>query len=148
MASSPWSMKAASAFPTTGGPVIRPAVFFVGLRDEQKIWGTRCASCRYVHIPPRNPARNAFIASPTGWKCPARGVVTTFTIARRQLASLKQCVPVIFGLILLDGAETSLLHCIGDIFSGSRSHRDAGQGKILGNPQGRIRDITCFVPCE
>ena len=72
----------------------------------------------------------------------------TFTIARRQLAALKQSVPVIFGLIRLDGANTSLLHYIGDVSPEAVQIGMRVKAKFSEIRRGEILDIACFVPCE
>jgi uncharacterized OB-fold protein len=122
--------------------------FFVGLRDEQKIWGTRCASCGVVRVPPRKACPVCFHSQSDWIEVSAEGMVKTFTIARRQLAALKQSVPVIFGLIRLDGADTSLLHCIGDVSPEAVQIGMRVKAKYSEIRRGEIRDIACFVPCE
>ena len=122
--------------------------FFVGLRDEQKIWGTRCLSCRTVRVPPRKSCPICFHSQSDWVEVSGEGVVKTFTIARRQLAALKQSVPVIFGLIRLDGADTSILHCIGDTSPEAVQIGMRVKAKFAETRRGEIRDIACFVPCE
>lgn len=76
------------------------------------------------------------------------GVLESFTIVRRQLASLPRKVPVVFGLIRLDGADTSVLHYIE-----VADHRKIKIGmrlkaKFCDERNGTILDIACFVPVE
>jgi len=122
--------------------------FFIGLRDERKIRGTRCASCAAVHVPPRKACPICFHSHSDWVEVSSEGVVTTFTIARRQLAALKRPVPVIFGLIRLDGADTSLLHCIGDVSPEAVSIGMRVRAKFSETRRGEIRDIACFIPCK
>ena len=122
--------------------------FFVGLRDERTIWGTRCASCGIVHVPPRKSCPICFHGYSDWVEVSDAGVVKTFTIARRQLASLKQSVPVIFGLIRLDGADTSLLHYIGGVSPEAVRIGMRVKAKFSETRKGEILDIACFMPCE
>jgi uncharacterized protein len=123
--------------------------FFVALRDEQKIWGNRCASCGIVRVPPRISCPICFHGSHSGWvEVSDEGVVKTFTIARRQLAALKQGVPVIFGLILLDGADTSLLHYIWEVSPEAVQIGMRVKAIFSETRKGDILDIAHFVPCE
>lgn len=122
--------------------------FFLGLRDECKIWGTRCASCGKVHVPPRKTCPICFKDSSDWVEVSTEGLVQTFTIARRQLAALKQSVPVIFGLIRLDGADTSLLHGIGDVSPETVRIGMRVKAKFSETRRGEIRDIACFIPCK
>lgn len=121
--------------------------FFVGLRDEQKIRGTRCEFCGIVHVPPRKACPKCFHSRSCWVDVSGEGVVKTFTVARRQLAALKQIVPVIFGLIRLDGADTSMLHLIGDVSPDAVRIGMRVKAKYSETRKGDIRDIACFVPC-
>jgi len=74
------------------------------------------------------------------------GVLESFTIVRRQLASLPRKVPVVFGLIKLDGADTSILHYVE-----APDHKKIKIGmrlkaKFCDERKGAIHDIACFVP--
>ncbi len=76
----------------------------------------------------------------------SEGVLESFTIVERQLASLPRKAPVLFGLIRLDGADTSILHYIEDA-----DHTDIKIGmrvaaKFNDERSGSIHDIACFRP--
>ncbi|MGD9975231.1 MAG: Zn-ribbon domain-containing OB-fold protein, partial [Desulfatirhabdiaceae bacterium] len=88
--------------------------FFGGLRDEKKIRGRRCLSCQKVFIPPRKTCPECFSPDMAWVDVSDEGTVQAFTVVRRQLAALKKPAPVIFGLIRLDGADTSMLHYLQD----------------------------------
>lgn len=122
--------------------------FFAGLRDERKIWGTRCASCSTTHVPPRKACPICFHSHSDWVEVSSQGVVMTFTVARRQLAAMKQSVPVIFGLIRLDGADTSILHYIGDVSPEAVQIGMRVKAKYSETRKGEIRDIAYFMPCE
>ena len=121
--------------------------FFIGLRDEQKIWGTRCVSCGTVRVPPRKACPICFHSRSDWIEVSGEGVVQTFTIARRQLPALKESAPVIFGLIRLDGAHTSLLHVIGGVSCEAVRIGMRVRAEFSETRKGEIRDIACFVPC-
>ena len=89
--------------------------FFAALRDEARLTATRCMDCGKVTVPPRKTCPQCFTQHTEWVVLPGTGTVTAFTVARRQLAALPKPVPVIFALIALDGADTALLHHIGDV---------------------------------
>ena len=72
------------------------------------------------------------------------GTVTAFTVARRQFASLSVKVPVIFGLVHLDGADTSLLHYIKGVKPEEVAIGMRVEAEYAGERTGTINDITCF----
>jgi uncharacterized protein len=89
--------------------------FLIALRDEQKIVGSRCRSCNRVFIPPRKSCPTCFKDEMEWTDVADEGTVQAFTVARRQLAALPGKVPVCFALIKLDGADTALLHYLGEV---------------------------------
>jgi uncharacterized protein len=122
------------------------ARFFISLRDEQKILGTRCGACQKVFVPPRKTCPQCFHETMSWEEVGPEGTLLTFTTARRQLAALPQTVPVMFGLIRLDGADTGLLHRLAevapeDLWTGMRLRPVFSETR-----SGNIMDITCFVP--
>ena len=75
-----------------------------------------------------------------------QGVLQSYTVARRQLASLPEKAPVIFGLIRLDGADTSLLHCLDEVDPGQVRIGMRLEAVFADERKGGIRDIAYFRP--
>lgn len=120
--------------------------FFMALRDEKKIMGRRCAKCTKTFVPPRKICPVCFDGDMEWVEVSAQGVLESFTIVRRQLASLTRKVPVIFGLVRLDGADTSVLHYVE---AGDHHEIKIGmrlKAKFCEERNGSINDIACFVP--
>lgn len=122
--------------------------FFMSIRDEKKIMGRRCIKCNKIYVPPRKVCPVCFQDGMEWVEVSPEGVLESFTIVRRQLASLPRKVPVVFGLIRLDGADTSVLHYIE-----VADHRKIKIGMRLkaefcDERNGTIHDISCFVPAE
>ena len=120
--------------------------FFTSLRDAKKILGTRCDQCGKVFVPPRKTCPLCFVEEVRWVELSARGTLESYTIARRQLTALKKPVPVIFGLILLDGADTSILHHIGEIDPGVVEIGIRVQAHFAAKRSGTIEDIDYFKP--
>jgi uncharacterized OB-fold protein len=120
--------------------------FFASLRDEQKILGTRCGACRKVFVPPRKTCPQCFAEAMSWEEVGPEGEVLTFTVARKQLAALPKKVPVVFGLIKLDAADTGLLHMLGDV---APEHLRVGmrvRAVFSETRAGNIMDIAYFAP--
>jgi uncharacterized OB-fold protein len=122
--------------------------FFRSLRDEKKIMGTKCAKCSRVYIPPRKVCPSCFSENPEWTEVSDQGVLQSFTIARRQLASLPEKVPVILGLIKLDGADTGLLHYLDEVDQKQLRIGMRVKAKFADNRSGGIRDIEYFRPAK
>jgi len=122
--------------------------FLVGLRDEQVIMGTKCGRCGKVYIPPRKACPVCF-GGETEWvKLSGEGTVVSFTVTRRQLASLPKKTPVIFALIKLDGADTAMLHYLGDVKPEDVKIGMRVKAKFAGERKARMQDIEHFAPVK
>ena len=120
--------------------------FFKGIRDEQKIFGTECKQCNKVFVPPRKSCPECFAEKTTWVEVGPGGELVAFTVARRQLAALPEKAPVIFGLIKLDGADTALLHRVGEVKPGRVQIGMRLAAKFSDNRKGGILDIDYFRP--
>ena len=89
--------------------------FFASLAEKKKILGTKCGKCGKVFVPPRKTCPQCY-QEKTAWvELPCEGELVTFTVARRKLAAMPKEPPLIYGLIRLDGADTALLHMLGEV---------------------------------
>ena len=120
--------------------------FFTSLRDAKKLLGTRCDQCGKVFAPPRKTCPLCFVEEMRWVELSGRGNLESYTIARRQLAALKKKAPVIFGLIRLDGADTSILHHIGEIDPGAVKIGLRVRAHFAAKRSGTIEDIDYFKP--
>lgn len=122
--------------------------FLVSLRDERKILGTRCVACEKTYLPPRKNCPSCFQTSMDWVELPAEGAVVTFTVARRQFASLPRKVPVVFALIKLDGADTAMLHYLGDVDPADVKIGMRVKAKFAAERKARMQDIDYFAPVK
>lgn len=88
--------------------------FFLGLRDDKKIYGTKCPSCGTVYVPPREVCGPCFAKMEEWVEVGPEGVIEMFTVVRRAYTnpSAGQLikVPCTDIYVKLDGADTSLMH--------------------------------------
>jgi uncharacterized OB-fold protein len=122
--------------------------FLRALRDEQTIRGLKCDSCGKVYVPPRKVCPRCFVDATEWVDLSGEGQLQTFTTVRRQRSSLSRPVPVIFGLVLLDGADTALLHHIEEVEPKDLRAGLRLKAHFAENRQGRITDITGFRPIQ
>jgi uncharacterized OB-fold protein len=122
------------------------SIFLTALRDEKRIMGLRCQKCSRVYIPPRKVCPICFTENSEWVPLSEKGVVRSFTVARKNLKALPKKPPVIFGLIQLDGADTAILHFIDGIEPERVVIGMRVEAQFAKNRNGTIRDIDYFKP--
>lgn len=122
--------------------------FYLALRDEKKITGTKCTACNKVFLPPRKVCPACFTENTQWVSISDEGTVIAFAVARRQFASIPQDrkVPVIWGLVKLDGADTAMLHYLDGIKPENLAIGMRVKAVFSGERKGTIRDISHFIP--
>ncbi len=122
--------------------------FLVKLRDEQKITGTKCSQCSKVYVPPRKTCPACFTENSEWVDLPDEGTLQSFTVMRTNRASLPndKKIPVIYGLIKIDGADTALLHFLDEVDPKKLSIGMRMKARFTETPAGTIRDILYFRP--
>ncbi len=124
------------------------ARFLRALGEEGRILGVRCTACGLVLVPPR-------IACPACWAdtgdwvpVASRGTLATFVVVNVPFYGQQIEIPYILGHVLLDGADTSIMHLvqeipIADVRMGLRVE---GVWKPMGEREGSLTDIRYFRP--
>ncbi len=120
--------------------------FFTAIRDEQKFVGVKCLKCGKVYLPPRKTCPTCFRENEEWVELSTEGEVVSFTVARRQFAAMPKKAPVIYGLIKLGGADTAMLHMLGEVEPSSVRIGMRVCAKFSENRSGSIMDIEYFKP--
>jgi uncharacterized OB-fold protein len=122
--------------------------FFISLRDDKKITATKCGSCGRVFLPPRKLCPACFTENTEWVEVSDEGTVVSFAVARRQLEAIpkNKKVPVIWGLIKLDGADTALLHYLEGVHPDKIKIGMRVKAVFAEARKGTIRDISHFKP--
>lgn len=81
--------------------------FFSALRDEDRILGARCPSCRRVYAPPRSLCERCFVELSELTEVGPGGTIRSFTIVYESFAGLPP-PPYAIAYVQLDGADTAL----------------------------------------
>jgi len=122
--------------------------FLLGLRDEKKILGTKCPQCGRVYTPPRKSCPACFVENSQWVTVSPEGVLVSYTVARRQLASIPEDkkVPVIYGLIRPDGSDTAMIHFIEGVEPENVSIGMRVRAEFDDVDTVSVRAIRCFKP--
>lgn len=88
--------------------------FMSALRDEARLFGTRCSNCERVLVPPR-PVCGICSARTDEWvEVGPTGTVTGFTVVEipfiDPMTGVQRPVPYGFAFVRLTGADTNLYH--------------------------------------
>jgi uncharacterized OB-fold protein len=126
--------------------------FFNELKDNKRIMGVRCPSCRRVLVPPRGFCERCFVPVDEWVEVQDSGTLSTFTIVYAQFTSLPP-PPYCVGLVKLDGADTALMHYVGGVdlqdLEAAKKALSVGmrlQAVWRDEREGKISDIEYFGP--
>lgn len=124
--------------------------FYITLRDEKRITATKCSKCNKVFLPPRKACPSCFTENTQWVDLSDEGTLLSFTVARRPFAAIPRDkkVPVIWGLIRLDGADTAMLHYLDDVQPENISIGMRVKAVFADQRKGTIRDISHFQPVK
>ena len=125
----------------------RISKFFLELMNNGKIFGTKCPKCHVTYCPPSSDCPKCWVTN--DWvEVSKQGTLLAYTVIGIPALWLKVKAPYPMGLIKLDGADTGLLHFIGEaeldeIKVGMRLEAVLKKKEDRG---GYITDITHFRP--
>jgi uncharacterized OB-fold protein len=133
-------------FSYSAGPI--RSKFLLFLRDQQRIMGTKCPVCRKVYVPARSVCAACYQDLEEWVEVSTRGVLETYTIVHKADLAFPSGTPVALGVIKLDGADTGIVHRLGEV--DFDQIRIGMRVKAVFNKErkGDIRDIGYFKPVE
>ena len=131
-------------YSNSAGPI--RSRFLLYLRDHQKILGTRCPTCSRVFIPAKSTCPKCFENIQEWVEVSHEGSLETYTIVYKSEPFQIAATPFAIGIIKLDGADTGMVHRLGEI--DFRKIRIGMRVKAVFNEErkGDIRDIKYFRP--
>ena len=131
-------------YTTYAGPI--RSKFLTELRDNKKIMGTRCPTCNQVYVP----------AKPNCVKCQTtldewvnvsdKGTLVTYAVVRSPDPLYPKEAPFAYGIIQLDGADTGLVHFLGETDLDNIKTGMRVQAVFKEERTGSILDIDYFKP--
>ena len=120
--------------------------FFAELRDRGRIMGTRCPTCDLVYVPPRMNCKECFSELDEWVEVGENGMVVTYAIVHEPGIRQPMEPPYVLGIIRLDGANTGLVHCLGEVDPDKVRIGMRVQAVLKEEREGNIRDIKYFKP--
>ena len=122
--------------------------FFTTLRDENRILGIRCARCQKVYWPPRGTCGRCFfqLSESDLTEIGPNGTLETFTRIAYSEPVHPGRSPLIYGIVILDGADTGMTHLIDGVPFESLYIGMRMQPVFSKERKGDILDIDYFKP--
>lgn len=120
--------------------------FLIELRDHKKFFGTKCSKCNMVYIPPRRDCGRCFSQNLEWVGVSAQGALITYTIVHYENPAMPIKPPFAYGIILLDGASTGLVHFLGEVDFEKIKTGMRVEAVFKDERVGDIMDISYFRP--
>ena len=76
----------------------------------------------------------------------SKGSIVTFTVVYKAMSHLPKGTPLAYGIIKLDGADTNLVHFLGEVDPKKIKHGMRVQAVFREKREGDILDINYFKP--
>jgi uncharacterized OB-fold protein len=89
--------------------------FFIDLRDKKKLGAAKCPKCGFVNMPPRSVCPKCFSKIEELVEISGTGTLVSFTMVQYDSAVQAVKPPYAIGIIKMDGADTSMVHFLGDV---------------------------------
>jgi len=120
--------------------------FFIELRDNKRIMGTRCPQCNRVYVPPRSTCIRCFSKLEEWVEIDNQGTLESYTVVYYSLPVHPLQSPFAYGIIQLDGADTGLTHFLGEVKLDELKVGLRFKAVFKENRMGNILDIKYFKP--
>ncbi len=125
---------------------------FDGLATSRRLQGVRCPSCKSVLVPPREYCDVCFVRTAEWVDVADTGTIKAFSVIHLEFVGQVREPPYVYAEIVLDGANTRLIHTIGGIEASEAPERlQIGMPvravwKEGSDPGGTLADISHFEP--
>ena len=89
--------------------------FLIELRDNKRIMGTRCPTCNLVYVPARSVCKDCFGKLSEWVEVSRQGTLITYAVAHQGNPVQPSALPITYGIVQLDGADTGFVHMLGEV---------------------------------
>ena len=121
--------------------------FYTELRDNKKIFGTKCAACGEVLVPPRSFCGKCFQPITEWVELKDTGTLQTCTVVRYEVPGIQPMKPpYAYGIIKLDGADTGFVHIVAEADFDNLKAGTKVKAVFKDDRQGNLLDIHYFTP--
>jgi uncharacterized OB-fold protein len=91
-------------------PGVGNTAFFEALRDRGVLLGSRCEACAFTYLPARIFCERCFAELQPDNECGPGGTLESFTVGYVGIDGEPLDEPITIGLVMLDNADTVLMH--------------------------------------
>ena len=116
------------------------------LRDKKKIMGIKCPTCNRVYVPPRVTCHGCFGKMKQLVEVSSKGTLLTYTVVNEANICQPEEVPLIYGIVQLDGADNGFVHMVGGVEVEQLRVGMRVQAVFKDERCGSILDIKHFKP--
>lgn len=120
--------------------------FLIEIRDKKRIMGTRCPTCNRVYVPARSICKDCFGQLDEWVEVSDKGTVLTYTVCNQPNPVQPVETPLVYGIIQLDGADTGLVHMLGEVDPEQLRIGMRVQAVFKEQREASILDIKYFKP--
>jgi len=122
--------------------------FLIELRDNEKIMGTRCPTCNLVYVPARSVCKDCFGQLNEWVEVSRQGELLTWAVSYQANLVQPAKIPLTYGIVKLDGADTGLVHMLGEVDPDQLKvgMKVKAVFKVKDERQASILDIKYFKP--
>ncbi len=120
--------------------------FLIELRDNRRIMGTKCPACSQVYVPARSVCKYCYGQLSEWVEVSDVGTLQTYTVDGHANSVQPLDPPIIYGIILLDGATTGLVHMISGVEFEKLAIGMRVRAVFADQRAGSIMDIKYFKP--
>jgi len=120
--------------------------FLREIRDHKRIMGMRCPQCERVYVPPRSTCYACFGQLDQWVEVGSTGTLVSFTEVHYGERFHPVAPPFMYGIVKLDGADTGLLHLLGEMDAGEVEIGMRLEAVFAQERKGSILDIEYFRP--
>ncbi len=122
--------------------------FLTELRDHGKIFGIKCSECGVVYMPPRSNCGRCFSKIDEWVELGRQGSLVTYTVVHYGSSVMPMKPRFAYGVILLDGASTGLVHLVGEVDFHDLKSGMRVEAVLKEERTGDIMDIKYFRPIQ
>ncbi|MBS7249866.1 MAG: Zn-ribbon domain-containing OB-fold protein [Candidatus Freyarchaeota archaeon] len=120
--------------------------FFIELRDNKRIMGVKCPKCGQILVPPRRYCGKCMAETNEWVEVGDKGTLVAYTVTYRSSPNLPKKPPLAYGIIKLDGADTNMVHILGEVNLDKIKPGMRVQAVFKDQREGNILDIDYFKP--
>jgi len=122
--------------------------FLTEIRDHKRILGKKCEACSAVYVPPRKMCPRCFTDTGPWVEVGPGGTLNAFTAVHYASDLHPDPAPPVYGIVLLDGSTTGLVHLLGEVEAGALRPGIRLEPVFRSARKGRILDIAYFRPAK